>query len=156
MTIITLAPPAWRCITRLRAIGYPTSDTPLDNGDVLVSEINGSWVTEYTQSVEILVLGRFIIPSVELPLRPPAARVGPLLDRPTTTHPWKAAVHVHPHCARTDHLVLRRIGGRWDAQKAVARRAPSQRADHGSTMIIETGSLSSTRGTNPPSCGNTV
>ena len=30
-------------------IGYPNGDTPLANGDVLVSEINGSWVSEYTQ-----------------------------------------------------------------------------------------------------------
>lgn len=32
-----------------RAVGYPNGDTPLANGDVLVSEINGSWVSEYTQ-----------------------------------------------------------------------------------------------------------
>ncbi len=29
-------------------VGYPNGDTPLANGDVLVSEINGSWITEYT------------------------------------------------------------------------------------------------------------
>ncbi len=29
-------------------IGTPNGDTPLQNGNVLVSEINGSWVTEYT------------------------------------------------------------------------------------------------------------
>ena len=29
-------------------VGYPNGDTPLANGDVLVSEIDGSWVTEYT------------------------------------------------------------------------------------------------------------
>ncbi len=28
-------------------IGYPNGDTPLSNGDFLVSEINGSWVTEF-------------------------------------------------------------------------------------------------------------
>ena len=33
-----------------QSIGYPNGDTPLANGDVLVSEINGSWVTEYTPS----------------------------------------------------------------------------------------------------------
>jgi len=32
-----------------RGVGYPNGDTPLANGDVLVSEINGSWVSEYTQ-----------------------------------------------------------------------------------------------------------
>ena len=29
-------------------VGYPNGDTPLANGNVLVSEINGSWITEYT------------------------------------------------------------------------------------------------------------
>ena len=31
-------------------VGYPNGDTPLANGDVLVSEIDGSWVTEYSKS----------------------------------------------------------------------------------------------------------
>jgi len=31
------------------SIAYPNGDTPLANGDVLVSEINGSWIDEYTQ-----------------------------------------------------------------------------------------------------------
>jgi outer membrane protein assembly factor BamB len=29
-------------------VGSPNGDTPLANGDVLISEINGSWVSEYT------------------------------------------------------------------------------------------------------------
>jgi len=29
-------------------IGYPNGDTPLANGNLLVSEINGSWISEYT------------------------------------------------------------------------------------------------------------
>ncbi len=33
-----------------RSVGYPNGDTPLSNGDLLVSEINGSWITEYTLS----------------------------------------------------------------------------------------------------------
>jgi outer membrane protein assembly factor BamB len=32
------------------SIAYPNGDTPLDDGNVLVSEINGSWVDEYTPS----------------------------------------------------------------------------------------------------------
>ena len=32
------------------SIAYPNGDTPLANGDILVSEINGSWIDEYTQS----------------------------------------------------------------------------------------------------------
>jgi len=32
------------------SVAYPNGDTPLANGDVLVSEINGSWIDEYTPS----------------------------------------------------------------------------------------------------------
>jgi outer membrane protein assembly factor BamB len=31
-----------------RALGYPNGDTPLANGDLLISEVNGSYITEYT------------------------------------------------------------------------------------------------------------
>jgi N-acetylneuraminic acid mutarotase len=31
-----------------RSVGYPNGDTPLADGNLLVSEINGSWITEYT------------------------------------------------------------------------------------------------------------
>jgi hypothetical protein len=30
------------------SLGYPNGDTPLANGDLLISEIHGSWVSEYT------------------------------------------------------------------------------------------------------------
>ena len=33
-----------------RNVGYPNGDTPLADGNLLVSEINGSWITEYTPS----------------------------------------------------------------------------------------------------------
>jgi len=33
-----------------RSIDYPNGDTPLPNGDVLVSEVNGSYVDEFTRS----------------------------------------------------------------------------------------------------------
>jgi outer membrane protein assembly factor BamB len=32
------------------SLGYPNGDTPLANGDLLVSEIDGSWISEYTQT----------------------------------------------------------------------------------------------------------
>jgi hypothetical protein len=35
-------------------VGYPNGDTPLANGDVLVSEINGRYVTEYTRSGQLV------------------------------------------------------------------------------------------------------
>jgi hypothetical protein len=36
------------------SIAYPNGDTPLANGDVLVSEINGSWIDEYTQQGQLV------------------------------------------------------------------------------------------------------
>ncbi len=33
-----------------RSLGYPNGDTPLANGDLLISEIHGSWVSAYTPS----------------------------------------------------------------------------------------------------------
>jgi outer membrane protein assembly factor BamB len=37
-----------------RYLGYPNGDTPLQDGNVLVSEINGSWVSEYTPSGQLV------------------------------------------------------------------------------------------------------
>jgi len=36
------------------SIAYPNGDTPLTDGDVLVSEINGSWIDEYTQQGKLV------------------------------------------------------------------------------------------------------
>ena len=49
-------------------IGYPNGDTPLANGDVLVSEINGSWITEYTQSGKMV--WTLQLPTVNYPSDP--------------------------------------------------------------------------------------
>jgi hypothetical protein len=46
-------------------IGYPNGDTPLANGDFLISEINGSWVSEYTRA------GAFVW-TVQLPIAYPS------------------------------------------------------------------------------------
>lgn len=35
-------------------LGSPNGDTPLQNGNVLISEINGSWVSEYTPSGQMI------------------------------------------------------------------------------------------------------
>jgi outer membrane protein assembly factor BamB len=48
-----------------RSVGYPNGDTPLPNGDLLVSEINGSWVTEYT-------LAGALVWTVHLPIAYPS------------------------------------------------------------------------------------
>ena len=50
------------------SIAYPNGDTPLDDGDVLVSEINGSWVDEYTPKGTLVWTVH--IPSVEYPSDP--------------------------------------------------------------------------------------
>ena len=36
------------------SIDYPNGDTPLDNGNFLISEINGSWIDEYTQAGKLV------------------------------------------------------------------------------------------------------
>ena len=37
-----------------RSLGYPNGDTPLADGNFLISEINGSWISEYTPSGTIV------------------------------------------------------------------------------------------------------
>ncbi|HEY4927690.1 MAG TPA: hypothetical protein VIH95_00945 [Acidimicrobiales bacterium] len=50
------------------SIDYPNGDTPLSNGDVLVSEINGSWVDEYTMAGKLVWTVHF--PTVDYPSDP--------------------------------------------------------------------------------------
>ncbi len=49
-------------------VGYPNGDTPLANGDVLVSEINGSWITEYTPAGSLVWTVQ--LPTVNYPSDP--------------------------------------------------------------------------------------
>ena len=49
-------------------VGYPNGDTPLANGDVLVSEINGSWLTEYTPAGKLV--WTLHLPTVNYPSDP--------------------------------------------------------------------------------------
>jgi outer membrane protein assembly factor BamB len=48
-----------------RSLGYPNGDTPLADGNVLISEINGSWVSEYTPDDKLVW-------TVQLPLAYPS------------------------------------------------------------------------------------
>ena len=50
------------------SVGYPNGDTPLANGDVLVSEINGSWITEYTPAGQMVWTVQ--LPTVNYPSDP--------------------------------------------------------------------------------------
>jgi hypothetical protein len=49
-------------------IGYPNGDTPLTDGNVLVSEINGSWISEYTPSGHLVWTVQ--LPTVNYPSDP--------------------------------------------------------------------------------------
>jgi outer membrane protein assembly factor BamB len=51
-----------------KSVAYPNGDTPLANGDVLISEINGSWISEYTQSGKLVWTTQY--PSVDYPSDP--------------------------------------------------------------------------------------
>ncbi|HLX89491.1 MAG TPA: PQQ-binding-like beta-propeller repeat protein, partial [Acidimicrobiales bacterium] len=53
-------------------IGSPNGDTPLSNGNLLVSEINGSWVSEYTTTGHLVW-------TVQLPIHYPSdpQQIGP-------------------------------------------------------------------------------
>jgi hypothetical protein len=57
------------------SIAYPNGDTPLANGDVLVSEINGSWVDEFTPTGGVVWSLHF--PTVNYPSDP--QQLGPNL-----------------------------------------------------------------------------
>jgi outer membrane protein assembly factor BamB len=54
------------------SLGYPNGDTPLQNGDVLISEVTGSWISEYTMSGALVW-------TVHLPLTYPSdpQQIGP-------------------------------------------------------------------------------
>ncbi len=49
-------------------VGYPNGDTPLTDGNVLVSEINGSWITEYTPAGKLV--WTLHLPTVNYPSDP--------------------------------------------------------------------------------------
>jgi outer membrane protein assembly factor BamB len=54
------------------SLGYPNGDTPLQNGDVLISEVTGSWISEYT-------MAGALVWTVHLPLTYPSdpQQIGP-------------------------------------------------------------------------------
>jgi outer membrane protein assembly factor BamB len=55
-----------------RSVGYPNGDTPLADGNLLVSEIHGSWISEYT-------LAGALVWTVHLPITYPSdpQQIGP-------------------------------------------------------------------------------
>ncbi len=65
------------------SIAYPNGDTPLSDGNILVSEINGSWIDEYTPSGHVVWSTHF--PSVAYPSDP--QQLGPNLYLMTDYNP---------------------------------------------------------------------
>lgn len=55
-----------------KSLGYPNGDTPLQNGNVLISEVDGSWISEYT-------LTGSLVWTVHLPITYPSdpQQIGP-------------------------------------------------------------------------------
>jgi outer membrane protein assembly factor BamB len=55
-----------------KSLGYPNGDTPLQDGNLLISEVNGSWISEYT------LTGKLVW-TVHLPLTYPSdpQQIGP-------------------------------------------------------------------------------
>ena len=110
------------------ALGSPNGDTPLANGNLLVSEINGSWIDELTPS------GRRVWAvhlADRLPLGPPAARPRPL-PRRRLRAPGRDR-RVQP--ARPDPVPLPADERPRRARPPVARRAASLRRLHGQRRL---------------------
>jgi hypothetical protein len=55
-----------------KSLGYPNGDTPLQNGNVLISEVTGSWISEYT-------LAGSLVWTIHVPIRYPSdpQQIGP-------------------------------------------------------------------------------
>ncbi len=112
-------------------VGYPNGDTPLANGNVLVSEINGSWITEYTPGGQLVWTVQ--LPTRQLSLRPSTGWVEPL--PPRRLRPTRRGTDPdHPPLGRR-RLEVRRPVRRRDAQEAVAGGAAAQRLDHGERRL---------------------
>ncbi len=65
------------------SVAYPNGDTPLPNGDMLVSEINGSWIDEYTSGGKLVWTVQ--MPTVDYPSDP--QQLGPDLYLMTDYNP---------------------------------------------------------------------
>ena len=130
------------------SIGSPNGDTPLPDGNLLISEINGSWVSEYTRSGKLVWT---IQPADQLPLRPPADRPRPLSHRRLRLA--RADPGVQPRRATFSTATTRRPGRAGSTTPRWPNCCPA--ASSWSTMTTTTAWSRSTR---PPgrSCGSTA
>ena len=116
-------------------VGYPNGDTPLTDGNVLVSEINGSWITEYTPAGKLVWTVH--LPTVNYPSDP--QQIG--------TNLYLLADYDPPAEGRI--LTITRSGTimwnydvtsrRRHAQEAVPGRTAPQRAHHGQRRLPQQG-----------------
>ena len=115
-----------------RSLGSPNGDTPLANGDVLVSEVNGSYVDELTRA------GRLVW-STHLPIAYPSdpQQLGPESLPGRRLRPPGRRVRVRPR--RQDPLVLPPRLGRRDARPSEPRRAIPRRAHRGHRRLSRPG-----------------
>ena len=113
------------------SVGYPNGDTPLANGDVLVSEINGSWITEFTPAGHMVWTVQ--LPNVELPLRSAASRPEPLPSRRLRPARRRSDPDHPPFGGRC--LEIRRPGRGRHAEEAITGREAAERTDHGKRRL---------------------
>ena len=103
-------------------LGNPNGDTPLANGNILISEVD-RLLHRRNHAPGQAHLERAA--ADRIPLRPPAARPRPLPRR--RLHEAGRDLRIQPR--REDPLVLQPLLGQPDAQPPEPRRAPPQRAD---------------------------
>ena len=132
-----------------KSMGSPNGDTPLADGNLLVSEINGSWVTEYTPHGNVVW-------TVHLPISLPLgsrSRSGPTCtSSPTTRLPGQVLEFTR---SRTDRLPLRRHHRSGHARSSVIGRALAERGRSWRTTTTGTGWWPSTPRPER-SCGSTA
>ena len=107
------------------SMGSPNGDTPLTDGNLLISEINGSWVSEYTPAGKLVWTVHLAV--VGYPSDP--QQTGPdsylLADY---SSPGQVG-RVRP--ARQDPVPLRPGLGAREARPSLARRTAAERRHHG-------------------------
>ena len=117
------------------SIAYPNGDTPLADGDVLVSEINGSWVDEYTPTGKLVWTVH--IPTVNYPSDP--QQIGSDRYLMTDYDPRPRAAILEFTRQGTVTWLYDVTAGDAHAEEAVPGGATAQRADHGQRRLPRPG-----------------
>ena len=134
--------------TRPRASGAVNGDTPLPGGHILVSEINGSYIDEFTLGGRLV---RVYHAPVSYPSDPQLTRNGNIILA-DYSRPGGVVILVAPHRARCSGPTGRRRGRACSTIPASRRCCPTAMSSSATTST--TASSSSTR-TPSGSCGST-